>query len=461
MDDDKHQIPLIWNLVSPLLPPLLSAQRASWEQGTAAQAILELHYALLASPLQNTPHGHSDPMRNEHTRQTLQYLYGLCHDAVVRASTDCRLATRINSNDEGDGDASALDPACIGEAALFVLEEQIEHSEGYADSAESLQWQQSLEGMLLYLLDFAPRVMLCGSAHENASLLSVGAISHLKARPELWADGVYMGPAFLAAVALSPSSIPAFAAMDEEKKSLLGSAFDQILLYSHYLENSISRLMGHVYAARATSEGPFTNGKYGHRAWGVGNGWFIGGIMRVLKILDRDLHGYGNNSFGLKSWLAEDHKSHNRVGKVWRQLISLLDAIICSQREDGLFHNIIDDPTTFVETNLAQMAASVVYDILSWYDVDGRPIGRLVTCAQFLLDKAKLESYRIAAENMYLSARSRRDSWGFVRGVCGSPRFDKPGTAAEGQAWAIMMEVSRWKWLLSQAEAAITPRISS
>ncbi len=34
------------------------------------------------------------------------------------------------------------------------------------------------------------------------------------------------------------------------------------------------------------------------------------------------------------------------------------------------------------------------------------------------------------------------DALGYVRDVCGSPTFEKPGTATEGQAFFILMEAA-------------------
>jgi unsaturated rhamnogalacturonyl hydrolase len=52
------------------------------------------------------------------------------------------------------------------------------------------------------------------------------------------------------------------------------------------------------------------------------------------------------------------------------------------------------------------------------------------------------ETYRAKADKMRLAARSKVDEFGLVQGVCGSPEFDHPGTATEGQAFFIMMEVA-------------------
>ena len=39
----------------------------------------------------------------------------------------------------------------------------------------------------------------------------------------------------------------------------------------------------------------------------------------------------------------------------------LLDACLKFQRPDGLFHDVLDDPSTFVETNAGQMFAYAIY----------------------------------------------------------------------------------------------------
>ena len=41
------------------------------------------------------------------------------------------------------------------------------------------------------------------------------------------------------------------------------------------------------------------------------------------------------------------------------------------------------------------------------------------------------------------AARSKVDRLGLVRDVCGSPTFEAPGTATEGQAFFILMEAAR------------------
>lgn len=132
-----------------LLPPLLSAQRASWEQGVASQALLEV---LLSSTIQSNDECNSIIFR---------YLYALCHDALLRASDDGRLATRINSDDHGSGDGGALDPACIVESIYYVLAEVEGSTEtSLADHSNIANWREKVDEMMGYLVHRAPRMML-------------------------------------------------------------------------------------------------------------------------------------------------------------------------------------------------------------------------------------------------------------------------------------------------------------
>ena len=52
------------------------------------------------------------------------------------------------------------------------------------------------------------------------------------------------------------------------------------------------------------------------------------------------------------------------------------------------------------------------------------------------------ESYRSKADVMRVAAHAKLDALGLVQGVCGSPEFDHPGTATEGQVFFILMEVA-------------------
>jgi len=53
------------------------------------------------------------------------------------------------------------------------------------------------------------------------------------------------------------------------------------------------------------------------------------------------------------------HGGQRTAGAFLREL---LDGCIAYQRADGLFHDMVDDPTTHVETNLANMLAFSIYE---------------------------------------------------------------------------------------------------
>jgi hypothetical protein len=81
---------------------------------------------------------------------------------------------------------------------------------------------------------------------------------------------------------------------------------------------------------------------------------------------------------------------------------------------------VIDDNSTFVETNLSQMLSFAIYTGIKtgWLD----------------------NSYRQKADFMRQAARSKVDDYGIVQGACGSPSFDKSGTSTEAQSFFLMME---------------------
>jgi unsaturated rhamnogalacturonyl hydrolase len=51
-------------------------------------------------------------------------------------------------------------------------------------------------------------------------------------------------------------------------------------------------------------------------------------------------------------------------------------------------------------------------------------------------------TYLSFAGRMRAAAHQKVDALGLVQGVCGSPNFDHPGTANEGQAFFLLMEAA-------------------
>jgi len=120
---------------------MLSMQRASWEQGVAAQAFLELGDNEMA--------------------------YLLARESVLRQTKEGRLGVVYRDN-------GVTDPAASGEAVLYA-------AELYDDRI----LKEAADRMLDYLLNRAPR---SGS----------GIIHHTLHAPQIWVDSMYMAPPFLA-----------------------------------------------------------------------------------------------------------------------------------------------------------------------------------------------------------------------------------------------------------------------
>lgn len=217
---------------------------------------------------------------------------------------------------------------------------------------------------LAYLLHRAPRT-------------SDGTHFHLLHLRQVWIDTLYMAPPFLA-VAGRP---------DEAVRQIEGHRrrlwIPEKRLYAHIWDEDLGRL------ARAA-------------CWGVGNGWAAAGMTRVIRALPVDQAEVRDRLIGY--------------------VRDLVEACLAHQRADGLFHYVIDDPSTFVEVNLAQMLAYTIY------------------CG--IADRWLDSGLRASADRMRAVAQAKVDAFGFVQDVCAAPAFDRPGVAPEGQAFFLLMEAA-------------------
>ena len=226
--------------------------------------------------------------------------------------------------------------------------------------------QAGLEAMLDYLLKTAPRA-------------SDGTLFHVIDAKEVWVDSMYMAPPFLAAAGHTDEAIR------------------QIQGIKRRLWNPEAKLYAHIWNEDRNA---FTRPAH----WGVGNGWAAAGITRVIRALP---DGRGNDKQNLQEHVRE-----------------IIDGCLVHQRQDGLFHDVVDVPETFVETNLAQMLAYSIYRGIA---------GRWLP-----------SGYEVYANRMRKAAHQKVDVSGFVQGVCGAPGFDRAGTAPEGQAFFLLMEAA-WR----------------
>jgi len=211
-----------------------------------------------------------------------------------------------------------------------------------------------------------------------------GIVYHISARPEFWVDSAYMLPPFLACI------------------GEYGEALKQIDGYYDTLFVEEKGLLGHIYDDGAK--------RWVRRdVWATGNGWAIAGMSRIIDALPDSM--------------VDDKQ--RLIGRV-RQI---LDSAVKYLRADGLFHDVLDNPQTFVETNFAQMAAYTIYRGAAsrWLD----------------------DSYIEYADLMRKAALGKIDEYGLVTGACGAPDFMVSGESVEAQAFCILMESARNHFIFS------------
>ena len=299
---------------------MLSMQRASWEQGVASQAMIEI--------------------------DEKDIVILMAKEAVLRSKSDGRVAML-------GSDSAVTDPGSNGAAILYAY--KVTGDKKFKDAADALY---------TYLKKRAPRT-------EN------GAICHITSGREIWSDSMFMAPPFLAAYG------------DFEE------AIRQVDCYRGSLWNKDKKLFSHIWDDRKKA---FKRQAF----WGGGNGWCAAGMAQIIDTLPKERE--------------EDRKK--LVGYVEQ----FLDSCISFMRPDGLFHDVVDDTNTFVETNLSQMLAYSIYK--------GVKSGWLK------------ESYIKSADKMRAGAHAKVDEYGVVQGACGSPLFDRSGTSTEAQAFLLMMEAA-------------------
>ena len=308
---------------------MLAMQRHSWEQGVCAQALYEAGLDDLWIPM--------------------------AYDAIQRQGKDGRLAL-IGSQ------VAVSDPAANGEVCLRA----------YEKTGDSV-YLNGAERMLDYLEHTAPRTKDGIICHNHVSFETDYSSA------QLWVDGLYMVPPFLAAMGKT------------------GEAAEQIRGYIRHLFDEQTGLFFHIVD---TADGRFVRRKH----WATGNGWALMGLARVIESAEAQ-----------------------GCGEIREELVPFLNRLLTSmlrcQLPDGRFHDILDDGESFTDGTSAMMMAATVY----------RGI-RAGYVSPSLLD---------AAETAYRTVSEQMDSFGLIHGVCGCPDFVSEGTSAEAQAAWVMADAWR------------------
>lgn len=206
-----------------------------------------------------------------------------------------------------------------------------------------------------------------------------GIVYHIMGTKQFWVDSFNMLPPFLACA------------------GYYNEAMRQLHGYWNALYNTENGFLSHMW----------DDGKQEFArkaAWASGNGWALAGMARVIDLL------------------PVSHMDDRKI--LIGRVKSILDRAIPLQTEDGMFHDVLDDETTFPELTFGMMAAFAIYKGISsgWLDS---------------------EKYRPMADRVFEAAVANVDGYGLVRNVCGQPNFCRPGTSCEAQAYFIEMFAAR------------------
>jgi len=267
----------------------------------------------------------------------------LVYDAVNRQTPDGRLGNMGGQN-------AVTDPVAILPVLVWAYDKTQDPT---LKAALDKAWQWSLHD--------APR---------NKK----GIVYHMDNAQQFWVDSLYMFPPALLSGGYVDEAI-------KQADGYVDALYDnQVNLFRHIWDDEKQVFEVSAY-------------------WGVGNGWAIAGLSRMIE--------------GLPS-------SKDEVKKRYIAIVSDTCQAALKYEADGLFHNFLTMPDSFIEANFAQMLCYTVYKGVK----------------QGWLDAKFLERVNKIREKVHQSVNQN----GYVTPVCGAPFFNSPGIAPEGQAFHILME---------------------
>lgn len=131
---------------------------------------------------------------------------------------------------------------------------------------------------------------------------------------QLWIDTLFMMVLFLNKMGVKYS-----------KKEWIEESIYQVLIHIKYLYEKKNGLFHHGWSFEE-------NGNFGEVFWCRGNSWFTNGMMDFLDNSGEHLDE------GIKTFIINTYKAQ-------------VDALIKLQSENGLWHTVLDDPTSYLEVS--------------------------------------------------------------------------------------------------------------
>ncbi|MHA1229095.1 MAG: glycoside hydrolase family 88/105 protein [Candidatus Helarchaeota archaeon] len=279
----------------------------------------------------------------------LLYAYDSTNDKryldFVRYWTDQSIYTQTNDGVFSHGETTIGDSSAIGISVLYFY--NLTNDSFYLDAAVK---------NMKYLLNIPPRTI-------------DGGLSHRASNVELWIDTVYMVCPFLAKLG-----------MILENDTLINEAVSQLLIHDKYLKDPKTSLYRHIWSQDGNYDDP--------NLWSRGIGWITAAISEVLYIIPN---------------------SHSNYSTLIKILQKSVHSISQYQDPSGLWHTIINDSNTQLETSCSTLFAYSIALALnnSWIEDEGN------------------KSVAIKAFNAVIN---KVDPFGVVRGVSGGTGWNSYNT---------------------------------
>jgi unsaturated rhamnogalacturonyl hydrolase len=189
----------------------------------------------------------------------------------------------------------------------------------------------------------------------------IGGSSHLANKAELWIDHLYMVIPFWAQMGVTLGN-----------DTYIDEAVNQIQVHLKHLQEPVTKLVGHIWSE--------TEGYLDSNLWGRGVGWATASIARILGIIPN---------------------THSNYSYLLNNVLSMLASLDDFQDSSGLWHTIVNDSTTYLETSCSTLFA---YTIAKLYHIN-----------QTWID----DGNRTMAIRAFNAVVGKADQWGVVHWCSG------------------------------------------
>lgn len=172
-------------------------------------------------------------------------------------------------------------------------------------------WEKLCRERAVFLMRSLPRTQCGGFEHMTTG----GSRDAVQRNPEqLWADTLFMAVLFLGKMGVR-----------YDNQSWIDEAVYQYLLHIKYLADNRTGFLYHGWSFE-------TRSNFGGIFWNRGNSWFTYGAAAFLTAMESRLNG----------------ADRRMILNAWKNQV---DALLRAQDASGLWHTILTDPDTYIETS--------------------------------------------------------------------------------------------------------------